>query len=351
MNNFPARLFAAALLLIGVAQAQESAVPVASPAASPAPPTATGDPLDALTAAQIAEAISILRRDHVRGGQIDDAALARATLRGLLEDLSPGADFAAESDEAPPVSPFRSEILDGRAGYIRLGSLGSESVAQLDAALREFTEKKTHGVILDLRATPESADFPIAVQIASRFCPPGTILFTLSAPGGEDRKFVAEGEPLNRGILVVIIDADTSGAAEVLAATLRWNAKALLVGTRSSGRSVEFSDVAIADGPKLRLAVAEARVAGQPIYPRGLRPDIEIEQSPDVRDAVMSGSLEKGAAVFVFERERAQMDEAALVAGTNPELDSEPVETRLIDRPLQRAVDLVTALRVFRRPE
>ncbi len=347
-------LFIALVPLRGQETPAPAPLPSASPETSPAPaaPPVSDDPLDALDAEQLHNAIEILRRDHVRGAQLDDTALARATLRGLLANLSPGADFA--DDQAGPAedSPFRSEILDGRAGYIRLGSLKSENIAQLDAALREFTTKKVHGVVLDLRATPESPDFTLAAEAASRFCTPGTVLFSLAGPGRPGgSEFAAQGEPLFRGVLVVIIDENTSGAAEALAATLRWNAKALLVGTRTSGRCVEFSEVVVGNGPKLRIAVAEVRIAGQPIYPRGLRPDIEIEQDPEMREFVLSEALERGAGAFVFEQERAQMDEAALVAGTNPEIDSEPVEAGLIDRPLQRAVDLVTALRVFRRSE
>lgn len=361
MNKLPVHCFAAAFAMLAASSplpGQETPEPGPSPAASPsaspspAPPVASGDPIDALGAENLQQAIGILRRDHVRGAQLDDTALARATLRGLLDSLSPGADFAGGPDGPAADSPFRSEILDGRAGYIRLGSLESENIAQLDAALREFTAAKVHGVVLDLRATPDTTDFALAAQAASRFCTPGTALFSLDGParpGGS--AFAAQGEPLFRDVLVVIIDETTSGAAEALAATLRWNAKALLVGTRSSGRCVEFAEVAVGDGPKLRIAVAEVRIAGQPVYPRGLRPDIEIAQDPGERAFILSESLQRGAAVFVFEEERAQMDEAALVAGTNPEIDSPPVEPGLIDRPLQRSIDLVTALRVFRRPE
>lgn len=323
----------------------------ASPLPGQSPPSATADPLQTLPPGSLREAIDILRRDHVRGAQIDDAALTRATLRGLLEVLAPGAAFAPVPPVPPGPAPFRSEILDGRAGYLRLGSLDAENLAQLDAALRGFASAKVHGVVLDLRATPESSDFAAAARVASRFCTPGTALFSLVGPHRPPAEFVAEGEPLFRGVLVVVIDARTGGAAEALAATLRWNAKALLVGTHSSGRSVEFGEVAVGEGAVLRLAVAEVRVAGQPVYPRGLRPDIEIAQEPAQRDAILAAALEKGAAPFVFEKERAQMDEAALVAGTNPELAAETSGPGLIDRPLQRAVDLVTALRVLRRPQ
>ncbi len=331
-------------LLLGVAmtRAQQDGVPV---------PTAS-ERLESLDAEQMKQAIDALRQSHVRGSSVDETALTRATLRGLLEGLAPGAELTGETATTAPEAPFRSEILDGRAGYVRLGALQSENMAQLDAALRGFAASKVHGVVLDLRATPDSADFAMAAQVAGRFCPPGTALFSLTGPAASaPRDFTAAGDPLYRGVLVVLIDENTSGAAEALAATLRWNAKALLVGARSSGRCVEFTVKPLGAGNNLRLATAEVRVAGQPIYPRGLRPDIEISQDPEVRATILSEALEKGMATFVFEPERSQLNEAALVAGTNPEIDAEISSGGLIDRPLQRAVDLVTAVRLFRKPE
>ena len=344
------------LLALGALRAQEPSANAPSPSPSPAEaaaaaPPSDGKPIDFLDAAQLQKAIEILRRDHVRGGQVDAAAMTRATLRGLLETLSPGAFLGAAKPTATAESPFRSEILDGRAGYVRLGSLQSETIAQLDAALSDFLAKKVHGVVLDLRATPDSSDFTLAAQIASRFCPPGSELFSLTGPARkEDGNYVAQGEPIYRGPLVVIIDEETSGAAEALAATLRWNAKAMLVGERSSGRCVEFSVVPLAGDIELRIATSEVRVADQAIYPRGLRPDIEVAQSPEERETVLAAALKDGASRYVFEEQRAQMNEAALVAGTDPEIDGESGKRGPIDRPLQRATDLVTALRVFRRP-
>ena len=313
-------------LWVGAAsvRGQEAAAPVVTPAAR----------LDSLDTEQLQKAIDALRQGHVRGASVDETALRRATLRGLLEGLAPGAELTGESTAAAADAPFRSEVLDGRAGYIRLGALRTENVAQLDAALSEFAEQKVHGVVLE------------------RFCAPGTALFSLVAPAPTAaRDFVASGDPLYRGELVVLIDEDTSGAAEALAATLRWNARALLVGMRSSGRCVEFTLLPLGGGQNLRLAAAEARIAGQSVYPRGLRPDIEVPQDPEAREVILSEALEKGMALFVFEQERAQLNEAALVAGTNPEIDRASPPAGLVDRPLQRAVDLVTAVRFFRKSD
>jgi C-terminal processing protease CtpA/Prc len=311
----------------------------------------TTERLESLDAEQIKRAIDTLRQTHVRGSEVDELQLNKATLRGLIESLAPGAELTGEEAPPPAVSAFRSEILDGRAGYLRLGSLQSENLAELDVALRDFAERKVHGVILDLRATPDSSDFALAAQVAGRFCPPGTTLFSLTGPSEPTRDFVSSGDPLYRGVLVVLIDEKTSGAAEALAATLRWNARALLVGTRSSGRCVDFTLIPLGGGHNLRLAAAEIRIAGQAIYPRGLRPDIEVPQDPQVRETILSEALEKGMSGFVFEKGRVQLNEAALVAGTNPEINSEQRELGLLDRPLQRAVDLVTAIKLFRKAD
>lgn len=320
---------------------------LAAASAQPAD-VADEDRLHSLDAAQVDRAIESLRTKHVNGAALDEAALTRATLQGLLESLQPGAALTGPAESTAEVSPFRAEVLDGRAGYVRLGTLRSECLLELDAALEGFRTRQVQGVVLDLRATPESQDFEIAAQVASRFVPAGRELFALRGPGlPEPSVFTSKGSPLHRGALIVIIDETTGGAAEVLAATLRWNAQALLVGTRSSGRTVMIESLQLGGANHLELAVAEALIGGQSVYPRGLRPDIEIAQDPRVREAVLAGALERGAAVYLYEHERAQTNEAALVAGTIPELEEDEEAPALIDRPLQRSVDLVTALQLF----
>ena len=313
-----------------------------------AQPSPGDDRLPALDAGQIDRAIETLRTKHVNGATLNDEELDRATLRGLLEDLQPGAALAGPKTTAAKVSPFRAEVLDGRAGYARLGALRTEGLTELDAALEDFRARKVQGVVLDLRATPESQNFEIAADVASRFVPAGRELFVLRGPGlPEPRAFTSRGSSPYRGPLIVIIDETTGGAAEVLAATLRWNAKALLVGARSSGRTVLTESVELGGDQRLELAVAEALIGGQSVYPHGLRPDVEIAQDPRVRASVLAGALERGAAVYLYEEERAQTNEAALVAGTIPEFEADASAPALIDRPLQRAVDLVTALQLF----
>jgi hypothetical protein len=332
------------LLAAGSLSAQD-----ATPSPASTPPALTAEErLQALDAAQIDAAIDALRTKHIEADSIDEPAVRRATLRGLLEGLQPGAELAGPAPEAAAPAAFFAEILGERTGYIRPGSLGTENIARLDAALQEFRGKKVDAVVLDLRAAPDGGDFEIAAQFAGRFSPAAAPLFVLS--GGSERVFTAAGPRAFDGVVAVLVDADTAGAAEAIAASLRFHAQAMLVGTRTSGRAVEFDEVELGDGQRLRLAAAEVRVEGLPaIYPGGLEPDLAVEQDKATRDAIFTALAEKGAAAFVFQPEREQLNEAALVAGTNPEISGEDERGEtVVDRPLQSAVDLVTAIRLFR---
>ena len=337
-------------LLAGALLASAGAAQEAPPVAPPPDELSAADRLEALDEGQLQSAIDALRQRHLEASTLDETALRRATLRGLLSALAPGAELAGEREAPAPDSPFRSEVLDDRTGYLRLGTLGTENLVQLDAALQKFRDEKIPALIIDLRSTPPSRDFELAAQVAGRFTAKDTVLFTLGDPEAGGKNFTAADSAGFRGVLAVVVDGDTSGAAEVLAAALRQHARAMIVGAPTAGRAVEFAEVDLGDGHRLRFAAAEVQVPGAPaVYPRGLQPDVAVTQDRATRDELLAAALEKGAAPYVFEAERAQMNEAALVAGTNPEIGGgENSPAGLLDLPLQRALDLVTAIRLFR---
>lgn len=342
-------ILAAALLPWRLAAKEPVAVPP-PPSAAPAPPMTESERFESLGPDEVAQALSALQQRHVSAAALGTNGLARATLRGLLGELHPGAEIAGAKTPAVPLSPFRAETLEGNVGYVRLGSLLPATIGELEGTLKDFSARKVDAIALDLRATPETDDYDLAAQAAARFVPEGTKLFEVIGPeGGTQKVFTAGGPRVFDGEIVVVADENTAGAAEVLAAALRRHARAMIVGTTTGGRAVEFDTLPLGPGRVLRFATAEIRVEGlPPVYPKGLKPDLEVGQDQSERQDVLSGGLEKGVSPFVFERERARMNEAALVARTNPEMEEEYYEVQTIDRPLQRAVDLVTAIRLFR---
>ncbi len=362
MKILPALAFTGLFLSRALAQTPSpsptppaTVTPAPSPSATPAPaPSPAQDPIDILSDSQLDQAIQSLRTNFLDAGRTSDRELRRATLEGLIGRLQPGvavtAEAAAKPDAAPP---FLAEILDARIGYARPGELTKESLPQLDAALTNFKGKGLKAVILDLRGEPARADFELAAAFAKRFSPRGKVLFSIEKPSAkQERIFTSDQDPAFSGILVVLTDKENAGGAEALAATLRENANAMIVGATTRGQAVEFSDVPLGEGKILRVAVAQVTLpVAKAIFPAGVKPDIAAALTRATQERIFALSREKGVSQFVFETERPQLNEAALVANTNPEIDPANVRPKdrdvLWDTVLQRAVDLVTAISFY----
>ena len=322
---------------------------------APAPPPRKAA-IDALSADDLDEVISVLREHYLAPAALSELELKRATVQGLIDRLGTGASLPAVSAGAGVAeSPFRSEVLDNRIGYVRLGALSDEHLGKLDSALEGFTAKTLGSLVLDLRATPPGSDYERAAEVSRRFTPKGKVLFSVKKPrANEERVLTSKDEPKYRGLLVVLVDGDSAGSAEVIAAVLRTHVQAMVIGQRTKGEAVEFAELPLPSGKVLRAAVAEISLPdAAPVFPGGLSPDLAVEVAQEATDAVLSAEMEKGVSEFVFEKERPKMNEAALVAGTNPEVESIQAAQRakaakgkapLRDVVLQRAVDFITTL-------
>ncbi|MGB8168311.1 MAG: S41 family peptidase [Chthoniobacteraceae bacterium] len=328
-------------------------------AAQPAVPSSS-TLIDALSAAELDEVITLLRDNFIKPEMLADLALKRATVQGTIERLAPGAAILqAPAVDQATASPFRSEVLDSRIGYARLGSATPTNVAELDTALARFTEKKLGSLVLDLRATPGSSDVEQTADVCRRFVPKGKVLFSVrKANVKQEQVLTSKDDPKFRGIIVVLVDRDCAGSAEVIAAVLRTYVNAMVIGQQTRGEAVEFANFPLASGKLVRIAVAEVALPDKTtVFPGGVKPDLVVDVSQETTDAVLKQGLEKGVADLVFEIERVRMNEAALVAGSNPELDAaqaaqkNKTERKLLlrDAVLQRAVDFITTLAIYEK--
>lgn len=328
-------------------------------AQTPTPSPTARSLIDSLNAADVQKAVELLKSNYLNPDALGDAELDRAKLQGLLSRIAPGAVLTPGSAAPTPAASFYSDVLGGHVGYLRLGDLTRANLDALDAALQTFGPKKIDAAVVDLRASTASSDFEIAADFAKRFCPKDKTLFTLhKAAARQDRTLTSDREPSFHGLVIILSDGDTSGAAEALGAVLRLYTKALVIGVPSAGRPVEYSDFKLSNGTVLRVAVAEAVLPGSArIFPDGLKPDIAVDVPPTEKREIFQQSREKGMGPFVFDTERPHMNEAALMAGRNPELEIPDAQRRgrgneksaLRDAVVQRALDVVTSIGVYQR--
>jgi len=332
--------------------------------ASPATPSPTPAPaLETLDAADLQRAIPLIRENYLNPAALNPTELERATLAGLFDRLGRGIILLpARPDSAPTPAPFYREIISGHVGYLRPGDLSRGQLEELDATLRGFSGKKVDAIILDLRGSVESNDYATAAEFAKRFVPKGAPLFALRGPAAKPvRDFVSDQVPLYSGLIVLLVDGETAGASEVLAAVLRLHNHAITIGQRTAGRAVDYSNLSLPSGKILRVAVAEAILPDEHSrYPDGVSPDLPVALSAAVKRQIFQQSLTKGIAPFVFETDRPHLNEAALVAGTNPEIEAAQAAQQrraqggekpstLHDTVLQRGVDLVTSIEVYEK--
>jgi len=324
-------------------------------------PLSTRTAVDALSDAELDDVIRLLKDNYIKPDALSEAEQRRAAVQGLLDRLAPGAAIVESSPNSESaVSPFRAEILDNRIGYVRLGAINPENVGELDASLQKFTSSKLSALVLDLRATPTGNDFEQTAEICRRFCPKGKVLFSVKKPNiKQEQILTSKDDPKFHGILVALVDRATAGNAEVIAAVLRTHVNALVIGQQTRGEAAEFSEFPLSNGRVLRVAVAEVSLPDSvPVFPGGVKPDLAIDVPDETTEKVLKQELEKGVSESVFESERPRLNEAALVAGTNPELDAaqlaqknraERAAAPVRDVALQRAVDFITTISIYER--
>lgn len=333
-----------------------------TPAARPAPAVTTRTLVDALSEAELDQVLQMLRENFINPAALNEAEMRRAAVQGLLDRIAPGASIlpAATEDGPAVASPFRAETIENRIGYARLGAIVPANVSELDAALQKFTAAKLSALIFDLRATPPGSEFTQTAEVCKRFCPKGRVLFSVKKPNlRQEQILTSKDEPVFRGVIAVLVDGNTAGNAEVIAAVLRTHVNALIIGQQTKGEAVEFAEFPLAGGRSLRIAVAEVALPQNvSVFPGGVKPDLPVEVAQETTDTLLREQLEEGIGEFVFETERPRMNEAALVAGTNPELDAlqaaqkarnEKAKPVLRDAVLQRAVDFITTLAIYER--
>ena len=347
----------------GAKAPQAQAKPPSLPEPSPSTTPTIQELVDSLGPADLQAFITLLKGNFTDPDAITDTELNRATVEGLLVRLPRGITLLPGKESVTAAAPGASysEVIAGRIGYVRLGSLNNANLQALDRVLSGFAGKKVDDLIVDLRASPATSDLSLAADFAKRFCPKGKPIFTLRKPAGrQDRIFSSEREPAFHGLIMVLADGDTTGAAEAIAAALRFYNKALVIGQPTAGRGAEYSDLPLPDGKMLRVAVAELiSPDGSSLFPEGLKPDLPVEMSLPEKRQIFQSSSEKGMDPFIYDTGRPHMSEAALLAGTNPELEAVEAAQQRRGRPpekpaphdpvLQRAMDVVTSLDVYQK--
>jgi carboxyl-terminal processing protease len=164
---------------------------------------------------------------------------------------------------------------------LRLPTLDSGRAEEVRNRLIDAEKQGVHKVILDVR---ECGRGPVseAISIARLFVPSG-MLTTLRGQTVSTQVFSAEPKQVVwKNPVAVLVDATTSGAAEVLASAILANHRGDVVGERTFGLASELKLITMDDGAALILTVANYyNPGGKPILEEGVTPSEVVRAVPE----------------------------------------------------------------------
>lgn len=218
--------------------------------------------------------------------QVEDITITRAEIRvESVSTVPPGG--ALEDAEGNPVEDI---------AYIQIREFTSFTASELEPLLRDAEESGKRGIILDLRGNPGGL-LEATVDVADMFLDSGAILYEVDREG-EERAFNSRPGSLASDIpLVILTNRFSASGSEVLAAALKDNGRAVLVGEKTFGKGTVNISRHLDDGGALFVTVARWLTPRRiQIDGVGIRPDTEVVLSDEDidlrRDAQLHRAIE-----------------------------------------------------------
>lgn len=177
--------------------------------------------------------------------------------------------------------------LNDTVGYVHITDFYATTASQLAGAVDTLVEQGATSLILDLRGTSNgtianaTAALDVLVPVAGEGS--GALATALSKDGSVRQTFTADAESISMA-MVVLVNSETAGPAELFACDLRDYGKAQLVGEKTAGNGTMQEDFALSDGGAIVLTTAVIRPYMTETYNTvGLTPDVEVALSSEKR--------------------------------------------------------------------
>jgi len=253
--------------------------------------------------------------------EVDDVSTRRMDMRGL-RDLILGKEgdhltLTIERPSAP--DPLHIEItrqtierhpitwrwLPESTVHLRITDFQPGVNQKVRSALETIRQEGAQRLILDLRGNPGGL-VPEVIGVASEFLDEGSTIFLEKERDQEPRPIQTVGRTgswLDLA-LVVLIDDDSASGAEVLAAALRDNGRARLIGETTFGTGTVLTTFPQDDGSSVVLATAFwLTPEGDHVWQEGVEPDQFVtlatdafpsrpEDDPELTESELEGSAD-----------------------------------------------------------
>ncbi|MCY0857579.1 MULTISPECIES: S41 family peptidase [unclassified Cupriavidus] len=213
------------------------------------------------------------------------------------------------------VQSVKAKLIDNdRLAWVRLTSFQERTVADLGKKLDELAQKNPNlkGVILDLRNNGGGV-LQGAVGVAAAFLPDDVTVVSTNGQVPDAKRVYKttfnnyrlsslEDDPL-KGLpalykkipMVVLTNAYSASASEIVAGALQDHKRALIMGKTTFGKGSVQTVRPLTNDTGIKLTIAYYYTpTGKSIQAKGIRPDIPVDQNPegDPDDALITREID-----------------------------------------------------------
>ena len=203
------------------------------------------------------------------------------------------------------MASVRERLLEPGYGYIRIAQFQLATGEDVAKALEKLQAKgPLKGLVLDLRNNPGGV-LSASVDVAGLFLDGGTVVYTEGRLPNSDMNFDARpGDASDNTPLVVLINAGSASASEIVAGALQDRGRAVVMGSDSFGKGSVQTILPLSDSRAVKLTTALYFTPnGRSIQAEGIVPDIPVERARvtaydsagQVTEADLSGHLSNGS--------------------------------------------------------
>ena len=234
---------------------------------------------------------------------------------------------------------------------MRVTTFNEQTIPNLDNGIEKAIEKlgetEPKGFVLDLRNNPGGL-LSEAISVTDLFLDQGEIVSTRDREGKGERYKASKGDIAEGKPLVILINAGSASASEIVAGALQDHRRAIVLGTKSFGKGSVQSVLPMGQSGGIRLTTARYYTpSGRSIQALGVTPDVflefkRVEKSEEdnrktFSEADLEGALSNDS-LTEAEKEMLRKEEMSF---------QETTKRRNKDNQLAHAIDLIEGLSVY----
>ena len=184
------------------------------------------------------------------------------------------------------------DLLGNQIGYARLTGFSEKTAIELESALVKMENSGMKALVLDLRDNPGGL-LSQSARVTEMFVKKGQLIVTTEGRNARvQERLFADSSKQRTLPMVVLVNAGSASASEIVSGCLQDLKRAKLIGTKTYGKGSVQSILQQRDGSAIRLTTAKYFTPShRTIHEKGIEPDYKVEMTPEqIKDVILQRS-------------------------------------------------------------